>query len=235
MTATRAPVTVWLVRHGEVASHRGDVALTEAGVRGAEAAGERLAAALEPDAVVELRHAPTRRTLETLQAIRRGLERALGPGTGVALGEPRVEPAIRNPDLYVAGVRVEMVSSAEALAAQLPPGLAAAVELARHDFFARFWAGPDRIGVWLEDDDPPGERRAEVARRLLAYARSLADVAGPRPRHHVCVTHSGPLRAVLREYVLGVDPGEPEYAEALRVRFDAGSAPAWRFRDVAVH
>ena len=203
-------------------------------MRGAEAAGERLAAALEPDAVVELRHAPTRRTLETLQAIRRGLARALGPGTGVALGEPRVEPAIRNPDLYVAGVRVEMVSSAEALAEQLPPGLAAAVELARHDFFARFWAGPDRIGVWLEDDDPPGERRAEVARRLLAYARSLADVAGPRPRHHVCVTHSGPLRAVLREYVLGVDPGEPEYAEALRVRFDGGSAPAWRFRDVAV-
>jgi broad specificity phosphatase PhoE len=63
---------VWFVRHGAVASHRGDVAVTERGARDAEAAGERLATVLESGAAVEFLHAPTRRALETAEAIRRG-------------------------------------------------------------------------------------------------------------------------------------------------------------------
>ena len=65
-----------------------------------------------PDgARVEFLHAPTSRTVQTAEALRRGVERALAPGAGVRLGAPRVERAIRNPDLYVAGNRVEMVSA----------------------------------------------------------------------------------------------------------------------------
>jgi hypothetical protein len=38
------------------------------------------------------------------------------------------------------------------------------------------------------------------------------------------------MRAILREYVTQQDPGEPEYAEAIQLRFDRGRLPAWRFR-----
>jgi broad specificity phosphatase PhoE len=223
-------MTVSFYRHGEVASHRGDVPLTDRGMRAAEAAGEQLAEMLEPGREVALRHAPTQRTLQTLEALRRGARRALGPGSEVRFGEAQVEPAIRNPDLYVAGTRVEMVSSVEALAAQLPEGALTPDEVAGNPFFARFWSEADRIRVWLEDDDPPGERSADVARRLFTFARSLTDGSGGA-RHYVCVTHSGPLRALLREFVLSEDPGEPEYAEAVHVTIDDDGTASWRFRD----
>jgi broad specificity phosphatase PhoE len=226
------PVTVSFYRHGEVASHRGDVPLTDRGMRDAEAAGARLAEMLEPESEVALRYAPTRRTLQTLEALRRGAHRALGPGSSVRFGEPQVEPAIRNPDLYVAGTRVEMVSSVDALAAQLPEGALKPDEVASNRFFARFWAEPDRIGFWLHDDDPPGERSPDVARRLFMFARSLTDGAATAARRYVLVTHSGPIRALLREFVLSEDPGEPEYAEAVHVTIDADGTASWRFRDV---
>jgi hypothetical protein len=107
----QAAVTVWLFRHGAVASHRGDVALTERGVRDAQAAGERLAAVLEPAAALEFLHAPTRRALETAEAIQRGVARTVPIDTGIKIGHCRSEQAIRNPDLYVAGTRVEMPHS----------------------------------------------------------------------------------------------------------------------------
>ena len=225
-----AAVTVWLFRHGAVASHRGDVALTERGARDAEAAGERLATVLEPGAALEFLHAPTRRALETAEAIRRGVARAVPTDAGIKVGNPHSEQAIRNPDLYVAGTRVEMVTSIQALAAQLPPGLLTTDAVANNEFFVRFWAARDPMRVWLDDDDPPGERRSDVARRFFAYARSLTDIVAEHPRHYVCVTHSGPMRAILREYVTQQDPGEPEYAEAIQLRFDRGLLPAWRFR-----
>jgi broad specificity phosphatase PhoE len=223
-----APVSVWFVRHGEVASHRGDVPLTERGLADAETAGERLAASLEPTAVVEFLHAPTQRTLQTAEALRRGIARTNGDAE---LGEPRVEQAIRNADVYVAGHRVETVSSVEALAEQLPAGTMTHDEVAANAFFGRFWAERDRIGVWLRDEDPPGERATDVARRLFTFARSLTDRQTDRPRHYVCVTHSGPLRAVLLEYVLDEDPGEPEYVESIRLELRAGCEPGWHFRD----
>jgi hypothetical protein len=90
----------------------------------------------------------------------------------------RLEPALRNPDLYDAGTRVEMVSSVEALAEQLPDDVLSADKIARHEFFARFWAQEDRIRVWLDDEDPPGERGSDVARRFFTFARSLSDLDG---------------------------------------------------------
>jgi broad specificity phosphatase PhoE len=223
-------VSVWFVRHGAVASHRGDVALTERGARDAEAAGERLATVLESGAAVELLHAPTRRALETAEAIRRGVARAVPSTAGIRVANPRSEHAIRNPDLYVAGIRVEMVTSIQALSAQLPPGLLTTDAVAKNEFFARFCAAQDPMRVWLDDDDPPGERPCDVARRFFAYARSLTDLVAEHPRHYVCVTHSGPMRAILAEYVTPEDPGEPQYVEAVQLRFDRGRLPAWRFR-----
>jgi len=116
----------------------------------------------------------------------------------VRLGAPRVDRAIRNPDLYVAGNRVEMVSAVEALAVQPPDDALTPEELDRHPFFSRFLTSPDRIGLWLAEDDPPGERGDAVAGRLLTWARSLGDTRRAYARRFICVTHSGPMRALLR-------------------------------------
>ena len=199
------PLTVWFVRHGEIASHRGDVPLTPGGVEAAESAGERLALSLTPGASVEFLHAPTRRTLETAQALRRGVARSVDQDT---LDAPRVELAIRNADLYVAGTRVEMVSSVEALAEQLPEGTTSLQELAANDFFARFWAEHDRTAVWLRDPDPraSGPLTSRVGSLHLPGASRTPAVLA---RYVVCVTHSGPLRAILLQYLTSRDPGEP--------------------------
>ena len=222
-------------RHAEIPSHRGDLPATTAGLARAEAVGAALAASCPDGARIEFLHAPTIRTVQTAEALRRGLEGALGQRSAVTLGAPRVEPAIRNPDLYVAGHRVEMVSSIDAVAAQLPAGALTREELERHAFFARFVNSPDRVGMWVADDDPPGERADDVARRFLTWARSLLeDTAPPYARRYVCVTHSGPLRAILRRYVLGHDPGEPDYVEPIELAFDTAGTARWRFRDTVV-
>jgi len=231
MTGAGGSVTVWFYRHGAVDSHSGDVPLTESGLREAEAAGARLARSIDPGARVEFLHAPTQRTLQTLQALRRGLCGALDPDTAVELGEPLAEHAIRNPDVFVAGTRVELVSTVAALAEQLPDGVVTHEDLAAHAFFSRFWAERDRILVWLKDADPPGERAGDVARRFLTFARSLRDAPDARPRHYVCVTHSGPMRALLLQYVLDHDPGEPDYAEAIELNVGPSDGLTWRFRD----
>src|SRR5829696_4420233 len=101
-----------LLRHGEVASHRGDVAVTGRGLDGAEHVGQRLAATAGRIRVL---------TGGTLRARQTGAAIATGASAaGAAVDEPRVAFALRNPDLYVAGERVDMVSSAAALAEQVP-------------------------------------------------------------------------------------------------------------------
>lgn len=217
-------VRVWICRHGEVESHRGDVPVTPAGLEYAETVGARLAERCQPGSRIRFLHAPTLRTLQTAEAIRRGMGSISGE-----LEPPRVEHAIRNPDLYVAGHRVEMVSSSAALAAQLPDQVLSADELERLRFFAAFWGTPDRIGTWLDDPDPPGERAQDVARRFLTFARSLADA--PVADGYVCVTHSGPMRAILRSYVLDHDPGEPEYVEPIELELTRDGEATWRFRE----
>ena len=232
MDHSDAPLAFWFYRHAEIPSHRGDLPATSAGLVHAERVGAALAASCPPGAHVEFLHAPTIRTVQTAEALCRGIRGALPAASDVRLGAPRAERAIRNPDLYVAGHRVEMVSAVEALAAQLPADALTPAELDRHAFFSRFLTSPDRIGLWVADDDPPGERADDVARRFLSWARSLRDTAPAHARRYVCVTHSGPMRAVLRRYVLGHDPGEPEYVEAVELRLGPDGSGAWRFRNV---
>lgn len=227
----RPPVAFSFYRHAEIPSHRGDLPATSGGLRHAEAVGAEVAASCAAATRFDFLHAPTLRTVQTAEALRTGVRRGLRAGAEAHVGEPRVEPAIRNPDLYVAGHRVEMVSAREAVAAQLPDDALTAAELERHGFFSRFLTSPDRIGLWVADDDPPGEGADDVARRVLTWARSLLDTSRPHPRHFLCVTHSGPMRALLRRYVLGHDPGEPEYVEPVVLTFAADGSASWRFRD----
>jgi broad specificity phosphatase PhoE len=258
MSATALRVHV--VRHGRVDAHRGDAPVTQDGLLQAEEAGLRLAHELQAGEIVHFLHAPTRRTRETVEAIRRGMEAALGPSAptplspkghgGVRIAPPPFEGegqggrgrqahllpaaeswALRNPDLYVAGARVEMVSTAEAMAEQIPGSGLGPDELARLPFLHGFWTNPDRIGHWVGHPDPPGEDATTVAQRLLRFAASLLDLPREQPRRCICVTHSGPMRALLRRYLLHDDPGEPEWVESVDLIFAGDQEVTIRYRD----
>lgn len=198
---------LYLLRHGEVTSHKGDVPITARAEDQAHAVGEELATTeRQPIAVLS---GETRRTIDTAAHLARGVVDAGGAVVG-----PAVAFALRNPDLYVAGTRVNMVSSPQALADQVA-GLSPD-EVPSLDFFPAFMASPERIGWWLTHPSPPGEDAAAVAARIRAFAASLADPVPARPRVVVAVTHSPLLRAVALD-VLGHDVGEPPWVAGLVV------------------
>jgi len=217
-----------LLRHGEVASHQGDIPLTAEGRRQAEAAGRVMAG--QALGSVRLLSGATRRARESALGVRTGLTGAdpASPAAG-----PDVAFALRNPDLYLAGVRVDLVSSSEAFAEQVP-WLTAADVLAV-PFYAEFLTAPDRIGCWLRHQAPPGDGAAEVARRIVAFAGSLGDQREARPDTVVAVTHSPVLRAV-GIGLTGSDSGEPPYLNGFVVEMRPdGSARAVPFDPFGTH
>lgn len=220
------------VRHGEVASHRGDIPVTAPGLVVARERGLRLGEQVEAGEEIHFLHTRTRRTLQTAEAIRDGLAEAVSRrGTpGVDLRPPRLAEAIRNPDVYLGGLRVEMVSTPEAMAEQTGAVGLDPAALATVAFWPEFWASRDRIGYWLACLEPPGEDARAVARRLWAYALSLRQIPHRRPQRYVCVTHSGPMRAFLRTYLHGFDPGEPNFSEGIDLRFPAHGPGEVAFR-----
>lgn len=197
---------VLFLRHGEVASHRGDVPVTGEGLAHAELSGKALGGST--DAPFTVLYGGTRRTRETAEALIRGIAdptRVNGPIDSFAL---------RNPDLYIAGTRVNMVSSAEALAEQVP-GMSVD-QAASSSWWTTFFASPDRIGWWLEQSDPPGETGRDVIARLTRFTVSLSDRGPHSDRLVVCVTHSPLLRSLLLE-ATGTDAGEPAFVTGVEL------------------
>jgi broad specificity phosphatase PhoE len=207
-----------LLRHGEVTSHRGDVAVTDRGLDSAEQVGRRLAVIADPIRVLT---GDTLRTRQTGAAVATGARAA-----GATVDEPRAAFALRNPDIYVAGERVDMVSSAAALAEQVP-GMTIE-EAAAVPFFAEFFDHPDRIGWWLRLGDVPGDDAEALARRIDHFAASLPDRTAQPAELTVGVTHSPVLRACALAH-LGQDPGEPDWLTGLElsVRSDRSLAVCW--------
>ena len=201
---------LFLLRHGEVTSHRGDVPVTEAGLQTAVEVGRRLAG--RADGPIRVISGETRRTRDTAAAVARGAQEA-----GAQVLEEGVAFALRNPDLYLAGVRVDMVSSAGAFAAQIP-GFTEA-DVARVAFFAEWLTAPDRVGWWVGHPEPPGDDAAAVAGRIRTFAASLADRADDTALT-VAVTHSPVLRACALE-VTGSDIGEPAWLAGLQAEVGA--------------
>ncbi len=200
-------VRLLLLRHGQMASHEGDMPLTAEGEETARLAGKLTAAPLE-DALLVL-SSDTKRTRQSADLF---AETARQAGTLHAIDGPRVASALRNPDLYLAGSRVDMVSTPEALAQQVPELTPA--DCAAHPFFSGFMAAPDRIGWWLRHPAPPGDGPAAVTARIMGFARSLADQDSTAPLTVAAITHSPILRAV-SQTIQGTEPGEPPYLTGL--------------------
>lgn len=212
-------VRLLLLRHGEVASHRGDVPVTEPGLAHAERTGKAIGGST--DAPVAVLFGGTRRTYETADAIARGI------GDATRVDGPTDSFALRNPDMYVAGTRVNMVSSPASLAEQVAGMTLDQVEA--NSWWTGFFQAPDRIGWWLAQEDPPGENSRDVAHRVRQFARSFADPGPHHGRLLVCVTHSPLLRSILSE-VSGQDPGEPAYVTGALIQVSStGQVDTWPY------
>jgi broad specificity phosphatase PhoE len=204
---------LFLLRHSEVPGHRGDIPVTEAGLQLATDVGRRLGE--RANGAIRVISGETRRTLETAAAVVRGAREA-----GAEVLEDGVAFALRNPDLYLAGVRVDMVSSQAAFAAQIPGFTEADVDKVR--FFADWLTVPDRVGWWVRHPEPPGDDAAAVAARIRTFAGSLAD-RDDATAFTVGITHSPVLRACALE-VAGADIGEPNWLAGLEAEISADRA-----------
>ena len=203
--------TLLLLRHGEVLSHHGDVSITEDGAAIAVQTGMSLPGRFGDKFTVL--SGETSRAIQTAAHVARGIEEA----GGTVLG-PEKAHALRNPDLYLGGMRVNMVSSHEALADQVE--WLQTDEVAELDFFPQFIAEKDRIGWWLRHENPPGEGASEIAQRLEQFARSFSNPRRAGGGTVVAVTHSPLLRAHgLR--ALGRDIGEPAWVSGFRIEVAA--------------
>ncbi len=233
--STDASLWVHWVRHGKIESHRGDMPLTAEGRGQAEAFGQRLSTELVAGEIVSFLYAPTCRARETAETIYNTLRTTSehADSRQTQLFAPVEHWALRNPDIYVAGSRIELVSTPEAVAEQLPETSLSPKELATLPFLHGFWEDPDRIGYWINHPNPPGEDADTVARRLLTFAVSLLDLPCGQPRRYICVTHSPVMRAFLRRYLVGHDPGEPDFLEAVDLNFAPDRMLMLRFRNQA--
>src|SRR6266705_5676321 len=233
---TNAPLRVHWLRHAKVASHQGNLPLTSEGRRQVEDTGRQLSRKYTPGEVISVLHAPTLRTRETALILYSSMLEALDyvEQPQVYLSPPIEHWAIRNPDIYVAGTRIELVSTAEAVVEQLPPSSLNPEQVAQLPFLHGYWADPDRIGYWVGHPNPPGEDADTVARRLLTFALSLLDLPRDQPLRYICVTHSPPIRAFLRRYLVGEDPGEPGYGESIDMLFAENGSLTLRYREASV-
>ena len=201
-----AVIRLLLLRHAQIASHRGDVPVTREGLTTAAGVGGALAT---PGRRIRVLSGNTLRTRQTAQAIADGVRQ----GGGIADG-PAEAFALRNPDLYLAGTRVDMVSTAATFAEQVP-GLSEQ-DVARAPFFAEFITVPDRVGWWLRHPSPPGDDTATVRKRITDFAVSLADWPGPGAALTVAVTHSPIIRACALS-ACPQDPGEPPWVGGIEI------------------
>lgn len=184
-TAVRAV----LLRHGQVPHHRGDVGLTDMGTAQAEAAGRWFAS--QGVTIAGLLSGETARTRDTAAAFAAGYRSV---DAAPSIPDPHVSFALRNPDLYIGGHRVQMAEGAAAIAAQAH-GVEQA-DIHASPFFEELITAPERVGFWLEHPNPPGEDAHDVARRIVDFVRSLGAGVGRDGGTVVAITHSPVLRAV---------------------------------------
>ncbi len=193
-----------VIRHGSVADHQGDVALTPEGQRLAFDAGIRLSEKIGDGQTASILYAPSERTRATAEEMALGLADGLhrSARSTVRIALPCAEPAIRNFHFVIAGQQLPPTDA-------MHPSFPAAAE--QDPYLKAFWsAKEDRIGYWMSHPSEHAESPAAVAARLNVFFQSLLDVAFPDVS--MLVTHSGPMRAFLRA-VFGADPGEPEFCE----------------------
>lgn len=219
-------VVLAFLRHAKVPSHKGDMPLTEDSRADIDAAIPRLKALGGANARFVFLGTRTKRSRQTAEILRQEID-PTAPEVAAAF-------ALRNPDIHLAGSRVEMGSTAEFFAEQCEHLAMTPAAVMEHPFYRGFLQAPDRIEFWVHHESPPGEDAAAVARRILHFARSFRaapEVAqGKRDLVVACVTHSPVMRAILIKGLGIRDPGEPGWVEEIVIRVGENEM-SYCFRD----
>lgn len=215
-------ITLALLRHAKVPSHEGDMPLTPDSNVDIEAAVPRLKALGSQSSKFLFLGTKTHRSRQTAEALRA----AIDPSS------PEVLPAwaMRNPDIYLAGSRVEMGSKFEFFAEQCEFLDMTPDQVSKQSFYHEFLHAPDRIEYWVFHENPPGEDAAAVAKRVLQFARSFQDGGLQEDLVIACVTHSPVMRAVLYKGLGLVDTGEPNWVEEIVIEVTE-TGMTYRYRD----
>ncbi|MFK7942021.1 MAG: histidine phosphatase family protein [Paracoccaceae bacterium] len=219
-------ISLAFIRHAKVPSHKGDMPLTEDSMSDINAAVPKLKALGVDGARYLFLGTQTKRSRQTADALRAAIDPA----------SPEVQPAfaLRNPDIHLAGSRVEMGSTPEFFASQCEHLAMTPEAVLQHPFYAGFLNAPDRIEYWVHHTSPPGEDAASVAHRIIEFAKSFRaapDVgSGGRDLVVACVTHSPVMRAILTQGLGLKDPGEPDWVEAIVLQLNEDGI-TYRFRD----
>lgn len=228
-------VIVYVVRHGHIPSHESDVALTPEGVEAAYRTGRHFAALVAEGEEVVFLHGPARRARETAQAMYRGFTRALAEGSSyVRVTPPELHPDLCNVRLWMDGRLQEAMRlfyDAVRAAYREDPSPQHADRLAWHD---GFWSAADPMGYWLTHPSPHAEDPEAVAARIRRVIHEQLRIPPTPPAHRrrvICASHSGPMRAFLRQ-VFGVDPGEPDFCEYLTAMRDVDGTVRVEFRGI---
>jgi broad specificity phosphatase PhoE len=231
-------VIIHIVRHGHILSHESDVALTDEGWRTAYHAGREWAAIVEDGEQVTFLHGPARRARKTAQAMYQGFTEALAAAgrTAVQVTAPVQHPGLRNLGVMIDGrfqENMRLFYDAIRTAYQEDPSPENTERVAFH---RGFWNSDDPMGYWLTHPSPYAEAPQQAAARIHDVLRQqLAEPPTPpaRRRRVFCASHSGPMRAFLRE-VLGSDPGEPAFCESFTVEKEEDGVARVVFRDQRV-
>ncbi|MEL6167852.1 MAG: phosphoglycerate mutase family protein [Pseudomonadota bacterium] len=187
-----------------------------------EAAVPRLQALGKPGDKFLFLATRTNRSRQTAEALRDAIDPTA----------PEVKPAwgLRNPDIYLAGSRVEMGSTPDFFASQCEFSEMSPEAVLAQPFYGGFLSAPDRIEFWVNHKSPPGEDAAAVARRVLHFAESFLAIEGKEGLVVACVTHSPVMRAVLTQGLRISDPGEPGWVEEIVLEV-TGQGIHFRFRE----
>ena len=215
-------VTLALLRHAKVPSHEGDMPLTEDSSADIQAAVPRLKALAGESSKFIFLGTQTNRSRQTAEALRIAIDPT----------SPEVLPAwgLRNPDLYLAGSRVEMGSKLAFFASQCNVLEMTPDQVSAQRFFHEFLNAPDRIEYWVFHESPPGEDAAAVAKRVFQFARSFLAADAAQDLVVCCVTHSPVMRAILHKGLGLADTGEPDWVEEIVFEvMDTGMT--YRYRD----
>lgn len=211
---------VYIVRHGEVAHHRSDIELTARGRAQARAAGEALASRIHHGDVIYIFHSPVLRVVETAQLLFASLDTALhqtGDRPDITLRSPQPDGALENAR-FIPDMQHGMQEPSLLYAEMDTPEFMQTLSPARAEFYRGFWSSDDPMGYWLTHDSASGaENPATVLQRFrqrLSEIFSAADARSPIRHIYILVTHSGAMRALLRD-ALGADPGEPNFCEMI--------------------
>lgn len=210
---------IHLIRHGRIPDYHTDQPLSPDGRQETLLTGRKLAEHIQTGETINFSSSPTRRTRQTAELLREGLNKALAErNIEATVGPVLVNDRLCNCQFILGGLSYDPIRPLFDVARWRLQETASAEYWACVAFQTEFWSSPDPMAHWLTHPTQAAEAPEAVAERTRAFlAERLAEgVETNSPQRDICVAHSANLRSFLR-LVFGCDPGEPEFCGTLTV------------------